>query len=579
MQDSPILFHWLTDISSSPASLGYMLVSWWKPLLLMLPILAWLWFITTVADKHALRFHLARKKWNLAHLIIATLSILGVLLIPLPGILAIFIAFVSLTAVLFVEILVYINIANRDDRVPEAFQIKLDMSSFKEARKTKAASKHQGKVALTIHSAEGKVIAPPHSETPEYQVRLAAEGIYLKACEARAAQLDVLPTGKDGRHVITFLVDGVRQQSETLSAQDAAKFIDFWKSAAKLDLSDRRRKLSGEMSVGDTTRRDIRVTTSGTAQGMRMTLLFDPKTAVDFKADDLGLLENQMDTLKQIVDDGKGVVLLASPPDNGLTSSLYAIVRMHDAYTSNVQTIEFDTQVSLEGIRQNIFDPMHEGADHATLVRSTLRRDPDVVGIAELPDADTAKQIAQSDTDRTRTYLCIKSDNAHSAIQIWNKAVGEDDAAAEPLHGVIAQKLMRKLCTNCRVPYQPSADMLKKLGLPADKVKQLYKKGGQVIIKNKPDVCPICNGGGYFGQTAAYEVYPIGPDDREMLKQGNLAGLRAELKKKQLPSIQQVAIRKAVQGITSVEEVMRIMASPKKSSTKPAPKPAAKAGT
>jgi type II secretory ATPase GspE/PulE/Tfp pilus assembly ATPase PilB-like protein len=103
--------------------------------------------------------------------------------------------------------------------------------------------------------------------------------------------------------------------------------------------------------------------------------------------------------------------------------------------------------------------------------------------------------------------------------------------------------------------------MLKKLGVPEGKVQQLFKKGGQVLIKNKPEVCPTCGGSGYFGQDGVFEVYAITKEERDLIAQGNYQGLKAALRKKSLPSLQQVAIRKAVDGITSVEEVMRVTAS------------------
>src|SRR5690606_28861297 len=136
--------------------------------------------------------------------------------------------------------------------------------------------------------------------------------------------------------------------------------------------------------------------------------------------------------------------------------------------------------------------------------------------------------------------------------------VGDPKKAARTLHGVIAQKLVRKLCTNCRVPYQPTPEMLKKLGLPEGKVKQLFKKSGQVMIKNKPEICPVCRGTGYFGQEGVFEVFSIGPEEQEAIAAGNLQAVAASLRRRGLPTIQQVAIRKAVDGTTSVEEVLRI---------------------
>src|SRR5690606_21206990 len=137
-----------------------------------------------------------------------------------------------------------------------------------------------------------------------------------------------------------------------------------------------------------------RLTTLGAQGGVRTTLLLDPEQAVQRKSDELGLLEPQMAEIKAIVEDGTGVVLLAGPADGGRTTTLYSIVKMHDAYTSNVQTVEIEPQDSLEGVRQNRFDEMAEGPEYSTLVRSILRRDPQVLAVAELPDANTAKEIA-----------------------------------------------------------------------------------------------------------------------------------------------------------------------------------------
>jgi type II secretory ATPase GspE/PulE/Tfp pilus assembly ATPase PilB-like protein len=112
------------------------------------------------------------------------------------------------------------------------------------------------------------------------------------------------------------------------------------------------------------------------------------------------------------------------------------------------------------------------------------------------------------------------------------------------------------------VAYQPTPDMVKKLGLPPDKVKQLFKKGGQVLIKNKPEVCPVCSGIGYVGQEGVFEVYSIGDAERGFVKGGDFTALKNEWRKKGLPSIQQSALRKALDGVTSVEEVLRVTAEP-----------------
>jgi len=569
MQLSPVL-HLPAAFASAPSGSmlfgeGLQLVSWWKPLVLLLPLLGWLWFISAVLDKHAARFHLGRQKWNLINLVVGFVAVIGSVLLPVPGALGVWASFGLLVVVFTADVLIFVTIANRDPRVPEAHHLRIDLTSLKEARTARASAKLQGKASLVIRGPDGVTIDPPEKETPEFQVRVAAEALFINAMEARASQVQLLPTGKDNAYVVQLLVDGVRQRADALPAADAIRVMDFWKAAAKLDTQDRRRKLTGKAVVGeDAMAREVRVESIGTSAGMRLTMAFDVSKAVDIPADDLGLIHTQMEELKRIAEDALGVVLVAAPPGNGLSTTLYAVSRLHDAYTCNVQTVETEVLLALEGVRQNLFDPLKEGAEHATLVRSILRRDPDVVMVADVMDDATALECTRADQERTRTYLGLRADSALRAIQVWTKRVGQAEPASRALHGVMAQRLLRRLCTNCRVPYQPAPDMLKKLGLPVDKVKQLFKKGGQVMIKNKPEVCPMCRGAGYFGQTGIFEVYQIGPPERDLVGAGDLAALRAELRKKRLPSLQQAALRKAIEGVTSVEEVIRVTSPPKK---------------
>jgi len=538
---------------------GYFLVGWWWALLVLPPIAGWAWLISTVFDKHAARFFLGREKWNLVHMLFGIAAICAVIFMPLPGIVGFLVGYACLLLLLAADIGIFVFVTNRDtERVPEAARLKLDFSKFSEARAAKKAAKHASTVALEIVGPDKTTLEPPSKESPEYQVRVSAEQIFIQGSRLGAFQMDIAPA-KDG-YQVSYLVDGVRQAGEQIPPQDAIKIIDFWKSAAGLDVEDRRRRLSGMVNIRTEAESiAVRVTSMGSKNGMRLTLTVNPAKAVRLKADQLGLLDAQFEAVRTLASEDSGVVVLGAAPHNGRTTTLYSLLKLHDAYTSNVQSIELEPQDSLEGIRQIQFDPYKEGSEYAVTVRSVLRRDPDVVGIAELPDEATAREIAAADIKRTRIYVSVNADNALSAVQLFVKAVGDTDKAADCLRGVIAQKLVRKLCENCRVPYEPPPDLLKKLGLPVDKVKQLFKKGGQVLIRNKPEICPVCQGLGYKGQTGLFEVFTIGPSEREMIKQQNWSGLRAEFRKQQLPALTQAGLRRVVEGVTSVEELTRVM--------------------
>ncbi|HCT45350.1 MAG TPA: hypothetical protein DF699_09070 [Phycisphaerales bacterium] len=545
---------------------AYALIGWWKGLLLLAPFLGWAWMLSTILDKHAQRFFLGQEKWNLIHMIFGAAAIALIVLLPLGGIAGFLAAFFGAIAVLAIDIFVFVTIANKDERIPEHAKLTLNFSEMAEKRDEKKQAKKLGSSELVVVGADKMKIMPPEKETTAYAVRLASEELVINGYTTHASQIDMRPINAE-TYGVSMLVDGVRQPGEQIALADAIQVIDFWKKAAGLDVNDRRRKQSGSVTVSsdDMSNQTIKCITSGSKTGMVLSMVFNPELAVQRKPEDLGMTNSQFEMVKSWANETQGVVLLGAPSDNGRTTSMYSMLKLHDAYTSNIQTIEYEIENALEGVKQIQYDQSKEEADFATTVRSALRRDPDVVGICDLPDSATAQNIANADLERTRVYVSLRAEDALSAIQLYTRGVGDPKLAAKGLEGVVAQKLLRVLCSNCKVAYQPSPEMLKKLGLPSDKVKQLFKKGGQVLIRNKPEVCPTCNGIGYIGQTGCFGVFPIEKDEMQMIASENWTGLRTAMRKRSLPTVQQAALRKAVEGITSIEEVSRISSSNKKS--------------
>jgi type II secretory ATPase GspE/PulE/Tfp pilus assembly ATPase PilB-like protein len=556
----------LTIAQGSPTlAAGFMLVSAWKPIILFAPFVAWAWFVSSTLDKQAKRFFLGQEKWALVHMIFGLAALAAVVFVPIGGVAGFGATLLIVLALLAGDIGLFVVITNKDERVPDRAKISMNFEEMKAAREEKAKTKQLGQSELTIVNSKKMTLPPPPKESAEFAVRVAAEQVLVKGFSMHASQVDIL-AANESTYAASYLVDGVRQAGDPLPKNDAVQIIDFWKACAGLDVNDRRRKLIGQVSVSGSgmTGLTVRLTTSGSANGMRMTMLFNPVEAVRRKPDAMGMLDNQLDLVKGWAKDRGGVVLLAAPADNGRTTTFYTMLKLHDAYTSGINTIELEPQDALEGVKQLTFDPAVEGPDFATTVRSTLRRDPDVVGVGELMDTETAVNIAKADLERSRVYISLKADNAMDAIQLYVKAVGDPKLAAQHLKGVVAQKLVRVLCSNCKVAYPPTPDMLKKLGLPADRVSQLFKKGGQVLVRNKPEVCPVCNGVGYMGQTGVFGVFPIEDEEKALIAEQNWSGLKAAMRKRQLPSVQQSALRKAVEGLTSIEEVTRITAEPPK---------------
>ncbi len=540
------------------------LVSPWKAVLLMLPFLGWAWIVTTIYDKDAKRFYLGQKMWNLVHMAFAVVALAAAFLIPI-----FWISLPVATAILVVDLAIYYLKHNADDRVPEPakWDIKKALSAKKgDTSEDKKLAKRMQGVSLKIIGPAGAIPAPD-KETPEYEVRAAAEELVIQPLDNRGSRFELAQASAD-TFAYSYIVDGVRTKPEPVPAAKAIAMIDFWKAAAGLDTQDRRKKQSREITVEHVNvARKLKLVTVGGSSGLRLSGVIDATKQVARKPEDLGLLDAQQPAFDAITGEHKGVVLLAAPGGQGRTSTMYAFVKSHDAYTLNVQTLELEAEATIEGVRQNIFDPTVDGAEFGTTARSILRRDPDVFACAEA-DAATCKEIAKADHMRSRCYLSVKANGALQATQMYLKAVGDIKQAGESLHGAVAQRLVRRLCPNCKAPFQPTPDMLKKLGLPAS-VKQLYRKGGQVLVKDKPEVCPMCMGAGYVGQEGVFEVFPIDAEMRSMLAKGDFASFKAALRSKRYPTMQEAALRKAVEGVTTIDEVVRVLSDQQTAPSKP----------
>ncbi|MFG0274723.1 MAG: GspE/PulE family protein [Phycisphaerales bacterium] len=557
------------------------LVSPILPVLAFLLVLGWAWVVSSIFDKDAEQFYLNRKVWSLIHLGCAAAGIAALVLAP-----SALIGFPVLVAFLAGDLLAYYLHHNKSDSVPASAKWSMaSLASFRESAAARKEAKLSRGVTLEIKGSGG-VLRAPEKNTPEFDTRVAAESVIIDALERRASDFEIQPASESAYAVI-FYIDGVPAQGEGLTKQQALAVVNLYKQAAGLDVEDYRRRQQGDIEIvrGGAKQR-LRVTTSGGSAGVKCQVRFDPDGQAKLTIEELGLLEPQLAEAQALADERSGAVLVTAPPRGGRTATLYAFGRMHDAYTSNIQTIELEPVGMLEGVRHNKFDPTADGPDYATSLRSILRRDPDVVIVGELPDAQTAMEIAKADHDRIRTYVGFRADSALAAVQTFAKALGDAKLAGQAIHGVVCERLVRKLCENCRVEYQPTPDMLKKLGVPANKApSSLFRKGGRVLIKNKEDVCPVCQGTGYFGQEGVFEVYRLDGDDRALIAKGDLTGLRAALRKKRQPSLQEAAVHKVLKGVTSVEEVVRVTSSSsssksgssRSSSAKPAkaaPKPA-----
>ncbi len=526
------------------------LMSLVKPLIGTAVLIGWARW-ATVCDKDSLYFNLNRRLWNAVQMAAAALGFAAILLIP------------YFIAGLFLALLVMVGgaagyIYVRNQAVPEGRRWRFDIDMVKAMLLRQRQKRAEKQALLKFTAAAGSKAGlkqVPLPEDPVYDAHIQMEEFLEAAFRRNASRVDL--TGNDSQFVAQITVDGVDYKHSQLPATAALAVIDYLKAQCGLDVSDRRRKQTGKCTIemeGQGTH-DLRIDTAGSTRGLTLTILVDPTKQLAIPLAKLGLLDSQMERLKPALETGKGVVLVATPPKNGRTVTLYSLTQSHDPYTMDIHTVEAEVERELDGVTQKIV----AAADMPKMVQSTMLKDPHVVMIAQINDQQTARLVASAGVEGRRVYAGLKADDTFSGLKLWLKAVGDANIVADGLTAVLSERLIRKLCTYCRQKYKPDAAALRKLNLPADKIPFLYKQGGKVMVKNKPEPCPACSATGYSGRVAAFEVMVLDDEARQLVRTANFDGLRTHLRRQRTLWLEEAALARVVDGTTSIGEVMRAL--------------------
>jgi type IV pilus assembly protein PilB len=533
------------------------LLSPWKPVLIFCAFIGWGWLISTHLEKDAKDAHLSFTKWNTIHTCAAFIA-LGVMLFGFNF----YLAFPIGIVVLIAPVLVYWKV--RNEAVSAEHQFKIGTGSLKESMERRKAAKANRQVTMRFDGANGS-IPVPDKEDPNIQIYLATEELIAEAIKHRASRLDIRLTQSGCQSI--YLVDGISNKQDPLSTDLGAKVVAFIKEIAGTDPKDARRLQTGKFELSsESGSTKVDLTSSGSSSSIVIRLEFNRTERVLRTWESLGLLPKQRELLDQLKQPElrHGIVLFGGESQSGLTTTSYAILGQHDSYLNNIVTLERQALATLEGITHNIA----EEDEYATQIQTVIRRDPDVVLAADLSDSESAKIVSKPGKEGPLIFVTISASSMSDLLSKWAGLVSNPRQSFDGLQAVVYQKLVRKLCENCRVAYKPSSDLAKQ-GLPVDTVEQLYRKGGTIEHKNKTNTCPICEGTGYMGQVGVFETMFLDSETRKFLIAGDLKGALANARRsKRLIRLQEAGWRAVSEGITSLEEFGRV--HKKKSSKKTA---------
>jgi type II secretory ATPase GspE/PulE/Tfp pilus assembly ATPase PilB-like protein len=193
---------------------------------------------------------------------------------------------------------------------------------------------------------------------------------------------------------------------------------------------------------------------------------------------EIGLMPEQLEKLNRFRELKQGIFLVSGPKKSGVTTTLYALLRNHDAFLNSINTLERQPAGQLQNITQNVFTLSDTGTTtFGKKLLSVVRMGPDIVGVAECEDAETAQVACAAARDGKLVYVTLQADSVLQALGKWLKFVGNKNVVAETLLGASSQRLVRILCEECKQAYAPDKELFRKFNLSAEKTKVLYRTG------------------------------------------------------------------------------------------------------
>ena len=418
----------------------------------------------------------------------------------------------------------------------------------------------------------------PQPQTPEFFGYKAAYEILTDAMWRRASDIMFSPATQN--YNVTYYVDGAALKQPPIARGQIDYFIHFLKSLADLDINEKRKPQKGKFKI----RRDKQdeqdeqdkqdtaweVTTAGSTAGEQLRLKQIIQQTITRLAD-IGLMPEQLEQLNKMRDLKQGLFITTGPKKTGVTTTLYALLRNHDAFLNSINTLERRPSAKLPNITQNVFSLSDTGTTtFAKKLQQVVRMGPDIVGVADCQDTETAQTACAAAKDGKVIYVTLKADSVVQAIGKWIKLVDDRNLAAEMLLGISNQRLLRKLCEECKQAYAPNKELLRKFNITAEKVKALYRAGKVVVGKHgKEMTCENCQGTGYVGRTGVFEIIIMNNQLRKIITQSkSLAEIGSQFRGAKMLYLQEQALRKVINGTTAIDEMIRVLSAPKRRKAK-----------
>ena len=369
-----------------------------------------------------------------------------------------------------------------------------------------------------------------------------------RVIELRASDIHLEPFD-DGLHV-RYRVDGVLHPGEVVPAAQGAAVSSRVKLLAHLDIAERRLPQDGRIKTRVKGRElDLRVSTVPTVHGESVVMRVLDRASVRLSLEDMGFERETLASFNQLIHRPHGILLVTGPTGSGKTTTLYAALAKLDSVSQKIITVEDPVEYQLEGINQ-IQVHSQINLTFANALRSILRQDPDIIMIGEMRDGETAQIAVQSSLTGHLVLSTLHTNTAASAVVRMQDMGVERYLITSTVNGVLAQRLVRRLCPHCKTAVQPDPALLQTSGLGR------FLAPGAPVYEAKG--CDHCRGTGYQGRTAIHELLVVDEAMRSAILQGmDASALQSIAVKAGMYTLYDDGLRKVAAGVTSLDEVLR----------------------
>jgi len=372
----------------------------------------------------------------------------------------------------------------------------------------------------------------------------------LQAIRAGASDIHLEPQDKEVR--IRFRIDGILHDISSTSSRVQPALVSRIKILSRMNIAERRLPQDGRFQIKlDNRTVDFRVSSMPTIFGEKIVMRILDKSALLLNLDKLGFEPDDLEKFVRLIKYPYGMVLLTGPTGSGKTTTLYSALNFINRPELNIITIEDPVEYQLPGINQVQINPKIDFS-FANALRSIMRQDPDIIMVGEIRDRETAEIAIHAALTGHLVLSTLHTNSATGAITRLQEMGVPSYLISSALLGVVAQRLVRKICPSCRMDVEINGETALKL------------TGGkeEKLLLHRGEGCNLCNRTGYRGREAVNEVLVIDDDIRSLiLKNATEIELTAKAREKGMPTLEENAIQKVLKGITTLEEMYRVVAN------------------